>query len=71
MTYARKSGVVALWSNAVLKDKVTAFDLNAYAVTEKSYNSLSRRDNRAEIAVVTVLSYGLRSCHWSTRSFGG
>jgi len=64
MADARKAGIASIRANAIFKDKVTTFDLDPDAVTGESHDSLSRRDGRVEIAVVKVLRYGLRSCHW-------
>jgi hypothetical protein len=55
MAHARKSSISPIGANAVFKDQMAAFDLGTYAVTEKSYHSLPRRDDRAEIAVIGVL----------------
>jgi len=69
MADARKPTLAAIRANAVFKDKVAAVDLDSYAVTEESYNSMSWCNDSAEIAVVGVLRYGLRSYHWSLLSF--
>jgi hypothetical protein len=49
---------------------VAAINVHFDAATKERYDAVSRRD-RYEIALLEVLRYGLRSCHWSSLSFGG
>jgi hypothetical protein len=65
MTNAGKASLAAIWANAVLDDEMTSLDLDSNAETEESKNSLSRPYDFPGIAVVTVLGYGLSSCHRS------
>ncbi|MFZ0213372.1 MAG: hypothetical protein WAL55_11725 [Candidatus Acidiferrales bacterium] len=70
MTYARQAGFAPSRTDAVVDGKVSAINVDFNAVTEERYNSVLRH-NWCEIAVLEILRYGLRSCHWSLPSLGG
>jgi hypothetical protein len=69
MANARKPSISPIRANAIFQDEMAAFHLGSYPEAEQSYDSVSRCDDRVEIAVIKVLRYGLRSYHWSLLSF--
>ena len=56
-------------ADPVLNGQVSAINVHFDAVADERYYAMSRH-NRNKIAVLRMLMYGLRSCHWSLPSIG-
>src|SRR5580704_15710049 len=62
-------------ADPVFKNEMTTFDSHLNPVSEECYDAVARHKHARgfEVGIVRMweLTYGLRSCHGSTLSFGG
>ena len=70
MTNAGQARFTSVGTDSILKRQVSALNIHFDAVAVERDDAVSRKDWN-EIALPKNLRYGLRSCHWSSRSLGG
>jgi hypothetical protein len=65
-----KPSLSTIGGNSVFDYEVATINANDHTVAIEGDDAV-RRSDQIEIAVLKMLRYVLRSCHWSTFSFGG